>query len=69
MPRPMYFLAIETTSRRLAEVSCSRPSLPDAHEHAAPVARLECRVRGRVPAHLEHHLGVVAVDDPAPQRL
>ncbi len=28
MPRPMYFLAIETTSRRLAEVRFSRPSLP-----------------------------------------
>ena len=28
MPRPMYFLAIETTSRRLAEVSCSRASRP-----------------------------------------
>ena len=28
MPRPMYFLAIDTTSRRLAEVSCSRASRP-----------------------------------------
>ena len=28
IPRPMYFFAIETTSRRLAEVSCSRASRP-----------------------------------------
>ena len=28
MPRPMYFLAIETTRRRFAEVSCSRASRP-----------------------------------------
>ena len=28
MPRPMYFLAIETTRRRLALVSCSRASRP-----------------------------------------
>ena len=28
MPRPMYFLAIDTTSRRLADVSCSRASRP-----------------------------------------
>ena len=28
IPRPMYFFAIDTTSRRLAEVSCSRASRP-----------------------------------------
>ena len=28
MPRPMYFFAIDTTSRRLADVSCSRASRP-----------------------------------------
>ena len=28
MPRPMYFFAIDTTSRRFAEVSCSRASRP-----------------------------------------
>ena len=28
IPRPMYFLAIETTRRRLADVSCSRASRP-----------------------------------------
>ena len=28
IPRPMYFFAIDTTSRRLADVSCSRASRP-----------------------------------------
>ncbi len=28
IPRPMYFFAIETTRRRLADVSCSRASRP-----------------------------------------
>ena len=30
IPRPMYFFAIDTTNRRLAEVSCSRASRPIA---------------------------------------
>ncbi len=69
MPRPMYFLAIETTRRRLAEVSCSRPSRPIAHQHATPIARLERQVLLGRPAHLGQQLRVLAAEDPAAQRL
>ena len=50
IPRPMYFFAIDTTSRRLAEVSCSRASRP-----IRTSSPLRCAQLG-----VERHLGVVA---------
>ena len=69
MPRPMYFLAIETTSRRLADVSCSRPSRPMRTSTPRRSRGLSDGSCSGVPAHLGHELGVLAADDPAPQRL
>ena len=60
MPRPMYFLAIETTRRRLADVSCSRPSRPMRTSTPRRSRGLRCAWRHLgVPAHLGQELGLV----------
>ena len=61
----MYFLAIETTRRRLAEVSCSRASRPIDHDVALAIAQLGVQRHLGVEAHPLEQVGVVAGLDPA----
>ena len=64
----MYFFAIDTTSRRLAEVSCSRASRPMTTIVALAVAQLRVERHLRVVAHPLEQVGVVAGEDPALER-
>ena len=68
IPRPMYFFAIDTTSRRLAEVSCSRASRPMTHDRALPVTQLGVERDLGVVAHQLEQVGIVAGEDPALER-
>ena len=63
----MYFLAIDTTSRRLAAGQLLAGVAPDLDQLALPVAQLRVERDLRVVAHPLEQLGVVAGDDPALQ--
>ena len=65
----MYFLAIDTTKPQVGGRQLLAPFLAVAHQHAAPVARLERGVLLERPAHLGQELGIVAAENPATQRL
>ena len=69
MPRPMYFFAIDTTSRRLADVSCSRASRPILTTSPLAVAHLGLRRDLGVEAHPAQQVRVVAGLDPALERV
>ena len=68
IPRPMYFLAIETTSRRLAEVSCSRASRPMTTMSPLRSRSLVLVRHLGVVAHPLEQVGIVAGLDPALER-
>jgi hypothetical protein len=63
MPRPMYFFAIDTTSRRLAEVSCSRASRPIRTSSPLRCASLVFFGHLRVVAHELEQVGLVPAHD------
>ena len=68
IPRPMYFFAIETTSRRFALGQLLARVAPDPDDLAAPVAHLGRRRDLGVEAHPLEQVGVVAGLDPALER-